>query len=150
MKSTDFLSCEWLLAKYCTNRKKTVDNNEINWFTFRKIAYKKDHPMTLFFETYADVAAKYNENVEFPPELTKILTVAKKSMQIDEFKQFELPVLYPEGRAIATQKKSDLLELLELIPAEFRSFYTSLNHTNEVEPAETPIEVVVEILDDSE
>lgn len=148
MKSTDFLSCERLLGQFCTNRKKTVEKKEINWFTFRKIGYRKGYPMNIFFETYADVAAKYDESVEFPVDKTKILSVAKKNMQLEEFIQFELPLLYPGGRAIATQKKADLIELLDLIPVEFRSFYTNLNHTDEVEQAEQPIEEVIEILDD--
>lgn len=105
MKSTHFLGCERLLARFCTNRKKTVDNNEINWFTFRKIGYRKGHPMNLFFETYADVADKFDEKHEFRPDKTKTLCVAKKNMQREEFTRFELPLLYPEGRAISTQKK---------------------------------------------
>lgn len=148
LKSTDFFSCEQLLGQFCTNRKRTVDGNEINWFTFRKIGYRKGFPMNIFFETYGDIAAKYDQTVEFPPDMTKILSVAKKSMKIDEFIQFELPLLYPRGRDISTQKKKDLIDLLDLIPVEFRSFYINLNHSDEVEQVEKPIEEIIEILDD--
>lgn len=129
MSKADFLSCENLLAMFCTNRKKTVCNGEINWFTFRKIGYRKGLPMQLFFETYDDVGEKYAESVEFHQNLIKTLSVAKRGLKTDEFIQFELPLLYPEGRAIATNKKVDLLELLDLIPVEHRSFYTTLNHS---------------------
>lgn len=58
-----------------------------------------------------------------------------------------MPLLYPKGRPIATKKKSDLIELLEIFPAEFRTFYVNLNHTDQVEEIEDPADVVV-ILDD--
>lgn len=147
MNSSHFVSCDQLLATFCTNRKKTVDNEDINWFTFRKLGLRKGYPMTIFFETYADVAAKYDESYEFKPDKTKILSVAKKGIQSNNFTQYNMPLLYPEGRPIATKKKSDLLELLELIPAEFRSFYVNLNHTDQAEEIEEPADVVV-ILDD--
>lgn len=150
MKSKDFFSCDQLMGQFCTNRKKTVDKSEINWFTFRKIAYKKGHPMNLFFETYADVWAKYDERYEFKPDKTKLLSVAKKGIQSDEFIRFELPILYPDGRAIATNKKMDLLNLLDLIPAEHRSFYTNLNNTDEEEQIERPIEEIVILSDDDD
>lgn len=107
--------------------------------------------MKLFVETYADVADKYDERVEFPPDRTKIISVAKRDMQDDEFRKFALPLLYPNGRAIATKKMVDLLELLDLIPIvgfEFRSFYTNLNHTNEEEQSDEPVEDIVEISDE--
>lgn len=142
-----FANCESLLHKFCTNRKKTVDKKKLNWFTFGKIGYRKDHPMKLFFETYDDVAAKYDENVEFKKDLTKILSVEKKGLKIDEFIRFSLPILYPEGRAIATKKKADLLELLDFIPLQYRAFYTGLNHT-ENEPSDNQIDEIIEISDD--
>lgn len=147
LNATHFMNCETLLSKFCTNRKKTVDKEEINWFTFRKIGYQKGHPMKLFFETYDDIASKYDESAEFEKDLTKILSVAKKSLNINEFIQFSLPILYPDGRAIATNKKADLLELLDLIPLEFRTFYTGLNHA-ENELTEKQIEEIIEISDD--
>lgn len=150
MQSTDFYCCDQLLGRFCINRKQTIDKQAINWFTFRKIAYRKGHPMQLFFETYADVADKYDESVEFPRNNTKIISVAKRGMVADAFTNFELPLLYPNGRSIATKKKSDLLELLDLIPVEFRSFYTNLNHTDEDEQTEKPIEEIIDILDDDD
>lgn len=78
MNSSHFMSCDQLLTTFCTNRKKTVDNEDINWFTFWKMGYRKGYPMTIFFETYADVAAKYDESYEIRPDKTKILSVAKK------------------------------------------------------------------------
>lgn len=147
MDSSHFMSCDQLLATFCTNRKRTVDKEEINWFTFRKLGYRKSHPMNIFFETYADVAAKYDESYEFKPDKTKILSVAKRGFQRSDFTQYNMPLLYPEGRPIATEKKKDLIELMDLIPAEYRSFYVNLNHTDEVEEIDDPADLVV-ILDD--
>lgn len=149
MNATNFLSCTCLLSQFCTNRKKTVDNKDLNWFKFRKIGYLKGFPMKLFFETYDDVALKYDESVEFHTDQTKILSVAKKDLKLDDFTKFELPLLYPEGRPIATPKKTDLMDLLDLIPAEFRGFYTNMNHTAaDEQEVEKPIEEIIEIFDD--
>lgn len=41
----------------------------------------------------------------------------------------------------------DLIELLDLIPVEFRSFYTNLNNTDEDEQIDKPVEEII-ILDD--
>lgn len=150
LDGTNFLSCEGLPKEFCTNRKKTVDNQELNWFTFRQIGYRKGHPMKLFFETYDDIEAKYDESVEFIKDQTKILSVAKKGLTATHFTQYILPLLYPEGRSITIQKKADLVELIELIPLEFRAFYTNLNHTTGDEHAEKPVEDIIEILDDEQ
>lgn len=148
MNATNFLSCESLLAQFCTNRKKTVDNKDLNWFTFRKIGYRKGYPMKLFLETYDDVALKYDESVEFHTDQTKILSVAKKGLKLDEFTKLELPLLHPQGRPIPTPKKVDLMELINLIPLEFRGFYTDLNHTEkDREEVEKPIEEIIEVSD---
>lgn len=147
LNPTHFLSCETLLKRFCTNRKKTVDKKELNWFKFRKISYQKGYPLKLFFETYNDVTMKYDETIEFKKDLTKILSVAKRDLKMDEFIEFSLPVLYPEGRAISTKKKADLLELLEFIPIQFRAFYTGLNHS-ETEETESQIEEIIQISDE--
>lgn len=43
----------------------------------------------------------------------------------------QLPLLYPRGRAIATAKKHDLLDLLQFIPdPEHKKFYATLDLTD--------------------
>lgn len=143
----DFLSCEYLLTNFCTNRKKTVQKEDVNWFSFRKITYQKGQPMILFFETYHDIVEKYDERFEIRPNHTKQLSVAKRHLNIDEFRQFELQLLYPEGRAIATKKKADLLELLDYIDIEHRGFYKNLTHCEE-ETNEKAVEEIIEISED--
>lgn len=50
----------------------------------------------------------------------------------------ELPLLYPNRRPIASAKRADLIELLNLIPMNFHQFYRNLDH-NENEPVEDRI-----------
>lgn len=105
MDASHFASCEDLLKQFCTNRKKTVDNKDLNWLTFRKIGYKKDHPLELFFETYDDVSSKYDDQIEFKPHLTKVISIKKRGITNEQFANAELPLLYPNGKAISTAKK---------------------------------------------
>lgn len=138
MNSVNFISTGELLAQFCTNRKKTMDKAPINWFTFRKITYEKNQPLILQFETYNHVMTKYDDSIEFKPDLTKRISVQKRGFNLIDFVEKELPVLYPNGRPIATAKKADLMELLNFIPSNFHKFYTNLNHT-ENEPEEAII-----------
>lgn len=130
MKPSYFLSCESLLQRFCTNRKKTVEKEGINWFTFRKMTYEKILPFQIFFETYEDVTVKNDESFEFPPNLSKQLSISKRNFQNEHFIETELDQLYPNGRKISTEKKKDLLDLLEYISQPFHRFYTNIDHTN--------------------
>lgn len=145
---THFLGCENLLAQFCTNRKKTIQKSAVNWFTFRKIGYRKGHPLQLFFETYDDIFSKYDETIEFKPDLTKTLSVAKRGFNHDNFLKTQLPVLYPNGREISTEKKTDLMELLSFMPVTFHKFYTNLEHCDS-ERTNDPDETII-ISDDSD
>lgn len=147
MTAPNFFSCEELLKQFCTNRKKTVDKNDLNWLTFRKICYKKDRPLELFFETYNDVSMKYNADIEFKPDLMKTVSIRKKGMKNEDFVAAKLPLLYPDGKAIATAKKMDLVELLEFISVKNRKFYTSLKHSDEDQDCE-PCDETIFISDD--
>lgn len=133
MKANHFVSCDKLIAKFCTNRKKSVNNEIINWFKFRKITLKKGQPLQLFCESYDDVKSKYDESLEFPPDVTKTVSVAKKTFCHNDFITMEVPLLYPQGRPITTAKKKDLMDLLEFIPQQFHKFYATLDHT-EIDP----------------
>lgn len=137
MKPSFFLSCEKLLQNFCTNRKKTTNKEGVNWFTFRKMTYEKQNPFQIFFETYEDVACKYDETLEFPPNVTKQLPVAKRNFQRQDFIQTELDQLYPNGKRISTEKKNDLLDLLNYIPQPFHRFYTNIDHTDFEEEEQT-------------
>lgn len=136
MDSSQFFSCEELLKQFCTNRKKTVDKNDLNWLTFRKICYKQSAPLELFFETYGDVLSKFDEKLEFKPDLTKTVSIRKKGMKNEDFIGATLPLLYPFGKHISTAKKSDLLELLDFIPIQHHKFYANLKHSENDEPDE--------------
>lgn len=146
MNASNFYSCEDLLKQFCTNRKKTVDKQELNWLTFRKICYKKEQPMELFFETYDDVSSMFDERIEFKPDLTKTLSIRKKGMKNEDFAGAKLPLLYPNGRSISTAKKSDLLELLNFISIQNHKFYTNLKHSDNERPDEEDIDSINEII----
>lgn len=85
MKPSYFLGCENLLNRFCTNRKKTIDNEGVNWFTFRKLVYQKDYPFQIFFETYDDIKSIYDETFEFPPNLLKQISITKRNFQRHDF-----------------------------------------------------------------
>lgn len=97
MHAEHFLDCSVLLSNFCTNRKKTIDNSPVNWFTIRKIQYLKEQPLQLFFETYDDVMQKYDERNEFTPNVLKNLCVKKRVFDRNEFMITELPLLYANG-----------------------------------------------------
>lgn len=111
MKKSDFLNCSDLMSMFCTNRKQTVDNQSLNWFTFRRIDYEKGHPLQLFFETYSDIAEKYDEKIEIKTDQTKIISVSKRGFNSDDFIQMEMTPLYPDGRAISTEKKIGFIRI---------------------------------------
>lgn len=143
---SNFLNIGELLSQHCTNRKVTTEKTPVNWFTFRKISLFKGQPLQLNFETYDDIKIKYDESIEITPNLNKIISVCKRNFQYSEFVNMKLPLLYPDGRVISTEKKASLLELLPFIDVNAHKFYLSLNHTDS-----GPQDVdVVEILDDSE
>ena len=71
--------------------------------------------MQLFFETYDDINMKYDETLEFKPDMTKIISAMKKGFNSNSFMEMQLPLLYPEGRPIASVKKHDLMDLLQFI-----------------------------------
>lgn len=127
MNALNMLSCEELLLA-CTNRKKTTTNDMINWYTFSKIKYMKEHPLKLFFETYEDIDTKYADNLEQQQCLNKILRMDKRSFQWANFGQIGLPVLYPHGRVITSEKMKDLTDLLQCVPQKYHKFYCDLRH----------------------
>lgn len=106
------MSCDQLLLA-CTNRKKT---DLINWYTFRKIKYVKEHPLKLFFETYEDIDTKYDDNLEQQRCYEKVLRTDKRSFDCATFGEIELPVLYPHGRIITTEKMKD--QFITIHPAK--------------------------------
>lgn len=127
MSVEHFVSCEVLKA-VSTNRKKTTSKECLNWFTFHTITFKKGHPFELFFETYGNLENKFDESIEQQQDYRKTIAINKRGAAVKNFGAIELPLLYPNGRNISTDKKKDLLDLLEFVPLEYPSFYTNLNH----------------------
>lgn len=148
MHASNFVRCEELLRKFCTNRKKTLGKNDLNWLTFRKIGYKKPDPLVLFFETYDDVSSKFDEQIEFKPDLIKAVSIRKRGIKIEDFVEMQLPVLFPDGNLFQKPKKVDLLDFISL---KYHKFYTNQRHENEQtdEDFEAPDDLIV-ISDDDE
>lgn len=136
MNAENFFSCSTLLSTFCTNRKKTTDNSTVNWLSMRKIQYHKNQPLLLHFETYNDIMNKYDENFEFNQNALKTLSVIERKFNHDEFIKTELPILYPNGRTITTEKMKDLLNLLSYMPQQFHKFYINLGHSDVDQPEE--------------
>lgn len=129
MNSQMFFSCQDLLAMV-TKRKKATNGEPFSWLNTRKIIYKKSHPFHLFTETYEDLDRKYNENTEHQMDFTKIVRIDKHGIAVDSFETVELPLLWPTGRAISTEKRNDLFDLLDFIPPIHRRFYMELKYDN--------------------
>lgn len=127
LEAEHFLGCDVLQA-VSTNRKKTITKEPVNWFKTHTIKYIKGQPFQLYVESYDDLKQKFNEALEIQQDYSKVIPIHKKGVNVANFGAIELPILYPAGRTISTDKKKDLLDLLDFIPLEFHSFYINLNY----------------------
>lgn len=103
----------------------------------------------MFFETYEDLEHTFNEAVEQQQDRTKVIAIHKKAKKIDNFGEIQLPLLYPNGRIISTEKKKDLLDLLEFVPLEHHSFYINLNHGTPARIDESQLFIMISDDDDN-
>lgn len=102
--------------KLIVNRKKSIDNEKINWFTIRKIINNASEPFVINLEIDGD-------------NITKSLDISKKDIKIEDFLFSEVRQL--PNRTITKQKYDDLKSLLKFIPTEYHAFYTQLKHTDD-------------------
>lgn len=107
MEKEDFYGSS-RLEQMIVNRKKDIDKNKINWFTFRSFGYSKEHLFSLFV----------NDSIE--------INIKKKSVDEASFNECEMEFLYPDGRLIDQKKFQDLQDLLKYIPKENHAFYQNL------------------------
>lgn len=112
MKRDDFISTK-ALETNITNRKIGIDKSKVEWLKIQWMLYNKSHPFSMFF--------KYSNE---PEVLFTEVNFSKRSSQSTS--NFELEILYPEGRKISPEKKKDLLCLLEYVPPIYHYFYQQL------------------------
>ena len=91
MKRDDFISTK-ALETNITNRKIGVDRSKVEWLKIQWILYNKSHPFSMFF--------KYSNE---PEVLFTEVNFSKRSSQ--NTSNFELEILFPEGRKISHEKK---------------------------------------------
>lgn len=122
MVKDDFLSCKEI-EKIITNRKKSINNEKINWMTFQKIINIRNSPFDLIFEKYSS---------EQPAQQIQVyLRKRGKNSESITFSNAEFTPLYEKSRPIARKKYDDLLKLIEYIPSQFHTFFTTLEYEDE-------------------
>ncbi|GAB0098363.1 hypothetical protein DMENIID0001_140850 [Sergentomyia squamirostris] len=118
MSSEIFFSTKEIEASI-VNREHDEHNNPISWLKMKKLKYKRSDPYSLEMKTFAGNS--------------HIVRIQKKGK---DFTTAELPLLFPQGRAIPEAKRKDLEALMDFIPAESRNFYDEIIGNAEVEDYE--------------
>lgn len=116
MQKEDFLSST-PLHSMIVNRKKNTEGEKINWLHFRTISYPKEDPFLLIISCGAGKK--------------QYVRLDKKNISNESFSTCNLPLLYPDGRAISNKKLIDLMQLLKYVPAEKHEFFRSLKSDEE-------------------
>lgn len=129
MKRGDFLSSEKLEAAI-TNRKKSLDDEKINWFKIQRIVNVRSNPLEMLIENYCTCSN---------PFIRVSLRKKGKNIGLSTFSEVNFEPLYTESRKITRQKYADLQKLMEFIPDQFQWFYTSLKYDGDTdnEPKES-------------
>lgn len=110
LSEDDFYSCN-SHENLIVNRKKTKNNEKINWFSIRRIVNKASDPFTIYLEIDGD-------------SNTKNIDISKRGVSIADFIKSELCRL--SERMISKEKYDDLISLLKFIPSEYHYFYFQL------------------------
>jgi hypothetical protein len=95
----------------------SVDNNNVEWLKMQFIQIRKTDPKKLYF--------KYTVDEGLADFITVDLTKLRRGRRTSAFK-LDFTPLYPKGRKITKEKKSDLMDLINYIPPVFHDFYINL------------------------
>jgi hypothetical protein len=95
----------------------SVDNNKVEWLKTQFIQLRKTDPKKLY--------VKYTVDEGLTGFITVDLTKLRRGRRTNAFKHDFTP-LYPTGRKITKEKKSDLMDLINYIPPVFHDFYINL------------------------
>ena len=110
IQKNDFLSVE-NLVKAITNRKVDVAKNKVSWLSCHEILLNKDQPTTLFMRS------------NLIQEHQKVSIEKQGKGRKPSIKDIELPLLWPHGKPISSEKLKDLKEMYKLIPKDVQQFY---------------------------
>lgn len=119
MKREDFFSCKQLELN-TTNRKKSLNKDKVEWLKIAKIVYNRSTPFNLKVYKHGSVE---------PIEVS--LKKRGKIAELATFDNIPFESLYTQSRPIKRKKYDDLQKLLEFVPSDFHSFYTSLKYEDE-------------------
>ncbi|XP_054270345.1 uncharacterized protein LOC128991468 [Macrosteles quadrilineatus] len=128
MRSEDFKS-SYSLEEAVTNRKKTVEKEDVSWLNTREILLKKEKPMSIFMSRKFDGP---HEELD----ITKAQKKTKGRPSKDEPRSLrlaDLQLLWPNGKPVAEAKLKDLKSMLHLLPKNYHGFYKSLYSSAEIE-----------------
>ena len=96
----------------------SVDNNKVEWLKMQFIQIRKRDPKKLHVKYTVDEGLMYITTVD--------LTKLRRGRRTNGFKHDFSP-LYPTGRKITKEKKSDLMDPCNYIPPVFHDFYINLD-----------------------
>ena len=113
MKIEDFVSTSELETAI-VNRKKTEDNEKVEWLKMKHIQFRKSSPLVLYY--------KYSHSDE---NFKSVSLAPKRKSKSGEISS-DPSLLNPKGRTITKEKMKDLKDLLPYIPPVHHKFYKSL------------------------
>lgn len=107
------------MERAITNRKVDIHKNKVNWLQTHEILILKSEP------TKIRMRRKLSD-------VFQVVNIEKRTVK-SELKTIKLERLWPQGHPISNAKKSDLLEMLPLIPQESKDFYKFLTTIDSAE-----------------
>ncbi|KAK5647846.1 hypothetical protein RI129_002738 [Pyrocoelia pectoralis] len=137
MEQSEFFSSKSLEEVIC-HRKKNEKKGPVNWLKIQWLQFRKEEPFKIFYkETLNDIIEF--ETIDLQPN--------KKGRPL-RLANVALNNLYNGPLPVSTEKKKNMLELLQFIPPVDHTYFKNLNGTDELEDS-GPLEVV-EFLDQYE
>lgn len=119
MLREDFFSSK-TIEREITNRKKTVNNEKIDWMKIQRIINTRSNPFQIQIENYGNYNKQFNVNLRKRGKNNSIA-----------FSDVNLEPLYTQQRKIKYKKYADLQKLMQYIPDKFQSFYATLEYEND-------------------
>lgn len=119
INTSDFFSCKQI-ESIITNRKKSLNNDKVEWMKIRRIVNNRSSPFNITI---------HSDNFNQPI----VVSLRKRGSAADSntFQNASFESLYTESRPIARKKYVDLQKLLQYVPSQFQWFFTSLKCEDE-------------------
>lgn len=110
LSSKDFFSVN-KLEDLITNRKVDIENNKINWLDTHEIVLEKSDPFII--RMGKSIGSTHCQKVNISNRRVKC-----------KFNEVTLDPLWPSGRVLSAEKVKDLKDILDLVPDNFKDFYS--------------------------